>query len=61
MLDNAKLAIILGVARRVAVPIVIGATVGWLIAHGYNNWAAAVCSVADALGIFVEECVNAAN
>lgn len=56
MLDNAKLAIALAVARRVAVPIVIGATVGWLAAHGYNNWAAAVCSVSDAMGIIVEEC-----
>lgn len=56
MLDNAKLAIIMGVARRVAIPIVIGATVGWLAAHGYSNWATAVCSVSDAMGIYVEEC-----
>ena len=56
MFNNAKLAIILGVARRVAIPIVIGATVGWLMAHGYNNWATAVCSVSDAMGIYVEEC-----
>lgn len=57
MLDNAKLAIALGVLRRVAVPIIIGASVGWLAAHGYNNWATAVCSVSDAMGIYVEECV----
>jgi len=56
MLDNAKLAIFVAVARRVAIPIVIGATVGWLAAHGYNNWATAVCSVSDAMGIVVEEC-----
>jgi hypothetical protein len=56
MLDNAKLAVAMAIARRVAFPIVIGAAVGWLAAHGYNNWATAVCSVSDALGIIVEEC-----
>ena len=56
MINNAKLAVALAVARRVALPIIIGATVGWLAAHGYNNWATAVCSVSDALGIYVEEC-----
>ena len=56
MLDNAKLAIALAVAKRAALPIIVGAAVGWLAAHGYNNWATAVCSVSDAMGIFVEEC-----
>ncbi len=56
MLDNAKLAIILGVIRRTAIPIIIGATVGWLASHGYNNWADVVCSVADAMAVYVEEC-----
>ena len=56
MFDNAKLAIALAVAKRAALPIIVGAAVGWLVAHGYNNWATAVCSVSDAMGIFVEEC-----
>lgn len=56
MLNNAKLAVGLAIAKRVALPIIIGATVGWLAAHGYNNWATAVCSISDALGIIVSEC-----
>lgn len=56
MLDNAKLAIALGIAKRVIIPVLVGATVGWLAAHGYNNWADAVCSVSNAAGISVAEC-----
>lgn len=56
MLDNAKLAIVVAVLKRAVVPILVGATVGWLIAHGYNNWADAVCSVSNAAGIPVTEC-----
>lgn len=59
MFNNAKLAIALAVAKRAALPVIIGAAVGWLAAHGYNNWAIAVCSVSDALGIIVTECTNA--
>ena len=58
MLNNAKLGIALAVAKRVVVPVLVGATVGWLAAHGYNNWADAVCSVANAAGISVTECNN---
>lgn len=57
MLDNAKLLVAMGIAKRVVIPVLVGATVGWLIAHGYNNWADAVCSVSNALGIYVAECV----
>ena len=61
MLNNAKLAIVMGIAKRVVIPVLVGATVGWLVAHGYNNWADAVCSVSNALGIYVTECVNGTN
>jgi hypothetical protein len=57
MLQNAKFAIALAVIKRAVVPILVGATVGWLAAHGYNNWADAVCSVSNAAGIHVAECV----
>lgn len=56
MLDNAKLVVALGIAKRVVIPVLVGATVGWLVAHGYNNWADAVCSVSNAFGVFVAEC-----
>lgn len=57
MIDNAKLVIALGIAKRVVIPVLVGATVGWLAAHGYNNWADAVCAVSVAAGIPVAECV----
>lgn len=56
MLNNAKFALALAVAKRAIVPVLVGAAVGWLIAHGYNNWADAVCSVSNAAGIYVAEC-----
>jgi len=56
MLTNARLAIALAVAKRAIIPVLVGATVGWLVAHGYNNWADAVCSVSNAAGIYVAEC-----
>ena len=56
MLNNAKLAIALAVAKRAILPVLVGASVGWLAAHGYNNWADAVCSVSNAAGISVMEC-----
>jgi len=56
MLQNAKLLIAMGIAKRVIVPVLVGATVGWLAAHGYNNWADAVCAVSNAAGIPVTEC-----
>ena len=46
------------IAKRTVVPVLVGATVGWLVAHGYNNWADAVCSVSYALGVSVSECAN---
>lgn len=59
MFNNAKFVMALAVAKRVVIPVLVGAAVGWLIAHGYNNWADAVCSVSNAAGIFVAECQNA--
>lgn len=56
MFTNARLAIALAIVKRAVVPVLVGASVGWLVAHGYNNWADAVCSVSNAAGISVAEC-----
>jgi hypothetical protein len=56
MFNNAKLGIALAVAKRVVVPVLVGAAVGWLAAHGYDKWADAVCGVANAAGVMVTEC-----
>ena len=53
---NAKYVFYMGIIKRFILPIVVGATVGWLIANGYNHWADAVCSIGDALGLNVTEC-----
>jgi hypothetical protein len=42
--------------RRYGLPVVMGAAIGWLANHGYDNWASVGCSVADALAVYVEEC-----
>lgn len=55
---NAKYMVYVAIAKRTVVPVLVGATVGWLVAHGYNNWADAVCSVSYALGVSVSECAN---
>jgi hypothetical protein len=56
MIDNAKISIVVAVAKRVLIPVVVGGIVGWLMAHGYSDWADAVCSSSRALGISVTEC-----
>lgn len=53
---NAKFYIVMGIIKRFVIPVVVGASVGWLIANGYNHWADAVCSIGDALGMDVKEC-----
>lgn len=53
---NAKLAIYLGIIKRFILPVVVGATVVWLIANNYADWADAVCSVSHAMGLDVTEC-----
>ena len=45
-------------AKRMALPILFGAIVGWLIRHNHGEWVPVVCSIADALAISVTECVN---
>ena len=53
---NAKLVIYLGIIKRVILPVMVGATVVWLIANNYDDWADAVCSFSNALGLDVTEC-----
>lgn len=55
---NAKLAIYMGIFKRLILPVVVGATVVWLISNNYSDWADAVCSVSYALGLNVTECNN---
>jgi hypothetical protein len=56
MLGNAKYTVALALIKRAVIPILVGAAVGWLAANGYNHWADAVCSSADAMAIRVKEC-----
>lgn len=53
---NAKLVIYMGIVKRLILPVVLGATVVWLIANNYADWADAVCSVSNAMGLNVTEC-----
>lgn len=45
-------------AKRLALPILFGAIVGWLIRHNHGEWVTVVCSIASAMAISVSECVN---
>jgi hypothetical protein len=56
MIDSTKISIAVAVAKRVIVPVLVGGLVGWLMAHGYSDWADAICSSSRALGISVTEC-----
>lgn len=56
---DAKLVVYMGIAKRLILPVVVGATVVWLVANNYGDWADAICSVSNALGLTVTECNNA--
>lgn len=53
---DAKYKIIIGIAKRVALPVVIGSIVVFLMHHGYSNWADIVCDISTNLGVYVQEC-----
>jgi hypothetical protein len=53
---NAKLAITLATVKRFVLPVVVGTAVVWLVSNGYDDWASALCSASDAVGINVTEC-----
>jgi hypothetical protein len=44
------------IGRKFILPALLGALVGWMAAHGYNNWVGVVCAVSDALLVSVEGC-----
>ncbi len=49
---------ILVAIKRFIIPVFIGAIVVWLIANGYSDWADALCSSSNAMGIDVKECMQ---
>lgn len=55
-MDGIKWTVILGVARKLALPAIFGAAVMWLIHHNMQPWADVLCAVGDALLIDIEEC-----
>lgn len=44
--------------KRLALPIIFGAIVGWLIRHNHSEWANVVCAISTALGVPVSECLD---
>ena len=57
-MDWLRIRALLFAGKRMALPIVFGAVVGWLIRHNHGEWATVVCSVADALAVSVSECLK---
>ena len=53
---NVKITALMFAIRKFGLPILLGGITGWLVHHGYDNWADVSCSVADALAVHVEEC-----
>jgi hypothetical protein len=48
--------IVIGVIKRIALPMAVGSLVLWLMSHGYDDWVPVICGTADNLGIAVTEC-----
>lgn len=44
------------IGRKFVLPALLGALVGWMVAHGYDSWVGVVCAVSDALLVSVEGC-----
>ena len=44
--------------KRLVLPIIFGAIVGWLIRHNHGEWASVVCAISDAMAISVMECLD---
>jgi len=57
-MDSIKWAAIVAFSRRFILPAALGGIVVWLIANGFAAWVPAVCGVADAMAVFVQECSN---
>ena len=57
-MDSLNITAILYICRKYVAPILIGALVVWLIGNELGAWAVAVCSVADALAIYVKDCLE---
>lgn len=53
---NGKWYIIINMARKFALPIILGSLVMWLIHHNMQPWADVVCSIGEALLIDIAEC-----
>lgn len=53
---NVKFIVAYNFTKRFVVPVLLGAFVGWLANHGYNNWIPVVCDSANVAGIIIEEC-----
>jgi hypothetical protein len=45
-------------SKRLVLPVLFGAIVGWLIRHNHSEWANVVCAIATALGVSVNECIG---
>ena len=56
-MNGFKWNIVIGVARKFALPALLGSIVLWLIHHNLQPWADVVCAIGDALLIVVEECI----
>jgi hypothetical protein len=55
-MDSISLTTALYILRKYVAPLAIGALVVWLVANELGAWAVAVCSVAEALAIYVKDC-----
>ena len=57
-MDSTKFALIVHIIRKYVAPVFLGAIVVWLVANELGDWADVVCSVAGALAIAVEACID---
>lgn len=51
-----KLKIALYWAKRIILPGVLGASVGWALSHGHEEWVDVICAFSDAILVDVQEC-----
>jgi len=51
-----KLKIALYWGKRIILPVVLGASVGWAMSHGHDKWADVICSFSEAILVDVKEC-----
>lgn len=53
---ESKHKVVIGIVKRVALPVIVGSLVVFLMANGLDNWANIVCDISSNLGIYVSEC-----